>query len=139
MKKGGIINRGILKGIGEIGHTDAVMICDSGFPIPKDAQCVDLSLVKGTPRLEPVLDALLEEMVVEAFYLHDEMPGANPEGYAYVQKKLTKQTGHEVNFEVLKEKASQAKLIIRTGEIRPCSNIILIAASGVPEMVEKYI
>ena len=138
MKKNGIINRGLLKGIGEIGHTDMIFICDAGFPIPKDSLCIDLSIVKGFPTIDVVLEALLGEVVVEEYFVHDLMKKVNLECYEYVKSCLDRQEGNEVAFGILKEKANQAKMMIRTGDIRPCSNLVLVAASGVPEMVRKY-
>jgi D-ribose pyranase len=47
MKKTGIINRDVSALVAQMGHYDALMISDAGFPIPRGVPCVDLSLVAG--------------------------------------------------------------------------------------------
>lgn len=42
MKKGKLINSELSSVIAKMGHTDLLTICDSGLPIPKDVQRIDL-------------------------------------------------------------------------------------------------
>ena len=45
MKKSGIINPKLIRCLAELGHFDSFVICDMGFPIPKHAERIDLSLL----------------------------------------------------------------------------------------------
>ncbi|MFP4199634.1 MAG: RbsD/FucU domain-containing protein, partial [Halanaerobium sp.] len=51
MKRKGILNREIGRIIASMGHGQYLLVCDAGFPIPEEADCVDLSLKKGIPDL----------------------------------------------------------------------------------------
>ena len=55
MKKKGIINPDLAYALADLGHMDSFVICDMGFPIPKDAKRIDLSVVAGMPEFLPVL------------------------------------------------------------------------------------
>jgi D-ribose pyranase len=59
MKKSGILNAPLSGIIARMGHTDKLVICDSGLPIPKDAKVVDLALTKNIPRFLDVLKVVL--------------------------------------------------------------------------------
>ncbi|MGA2143035.1 MAG: RbsD/FucU domain-containing protein, partial [Brevinematales bacterium] len=73
MKKNGILNSGILKLIGTLGHTDRFTVCDAGLPIDKNVERIDLAVTKGTVKLMDVLKPLLEEIVVEKIIIAGEI------------------------------------------------------------------
>ncbi|HCC11063.1 MAG TPA: D-ribose pyranase, partial [Atlantibacter hermannii] len=47
MKKGTVLNADISRVISRLGHTDTVVVCDAGLPIPKTTERVDLALTQG--------------------------------------------------------------------------------------------
>jgi D-ribose pyranose/furanose isomerase RbsD len=49
MKKIGFLNSEISKIISELGHTDKIVICDSGLPIPTDVNELIWRLRKASP------------------------------------------------------------------------------------------
>ena len=49
MKKKGILNAQLLGELAKLRHTDKLVICDAGYPIPKDGNVVDVSLTEGVP------------------------------------------------------------------------------------------
>lgn len=65
MKKAGILNRHLSGALAELGHGDAVPVCDAGMPIPDGPRVVDLAFRAGVPSFAEVLDGLLAELVVE--------------------------------------------------------------------------
>lgn len=67
MKKRGILNAQLMSELTKLRHTDKMVICDAGFPIPKDATVVDVSLIAGVPTLPQVLKAVLNEIIVEEY------------------------------------------------------------------------
>jgi D-ribose pyranase len=123
VKKTGILNRHLAGELAALGHTDQVLVCDAGMPIPKGPRVVDLAFRAGVPSFAEVLDGLLAELVVEGATAAEEIRTANPTAAALLH-------GHFpdlalVPHEHLKELSSGAQLIVRTGEARPYANVLL--------------
>lgn len=130
MKRSGIINRDIARIVVELGHTDRITVCDCGFPIPDSAEVVDLSLVKGFPRLTDVLRALQEELIIERIILAKEIADKNPEMHNAILELFPDVAVDYVEHSEFKRiAAAGSKAYIRTGEATPFSNVIL--SSGV--------
>ncbi|WP_303395062.1 RbsD/FucU domain-containing protein, partial [Salmonella enterica] len=43
MKKGTVLHSGISSVISRLGHTDTVVVCDAGLPIPSTTERIDLA------------------------------------------------------------------------------------------------
>lgn len=128
LKKNGILNSEISKVLSDLGHTDEIVIADAGLPIPDGVQKIDLALSFSEPSFIRVLELVLEDMKVESVLLAEEITKKNPEQYQEVKNLLVDE--EEVCFishEDFKEKSQDAKVVIRTGEATPYSNIILQA------------
>ncbi|WP_374719554.1 D-ribose pyranase [Parageobacillus toebii] len=125
MKKRGILNKELSTLLASLGHTDTIVIADCGLPIPNESARIDLSLVKGFPPFLSVLDAILEELEVEAFTLAEEIKTENPVMYENIQQRLASVPMQFVPHEQFKEMTKSAKAVIRTGEATPYANIIL--------------
>ncbi len=134
MKKTGILNAQLIGELAKIRHQDKLVICDIGFPIPKGAVVVDVSLVEGIPTFMQVLKAVLNEIIVEDYTVFDFMKQYNTEYYDQIQEFFVNQTHSEVSMPEFIELSKEAKLFIRTGEGKPASNILLTSATGVKEM-----
>ncbi|MGD9559292.1 MAG: D-ribose pyranase [Oscillospiraceae bacterium] len=132
MKKGGMLNAKLLGALAELRHLDSVVICDAGFPVPKGANLIDISLVAYLPTFDQTLKAVLNELIFEKYIIFDFMKDYNPEAYAMVHEMMPAQECEEIPMVPdFLERCKEAKLFIRTGELRPCSNIMLVSASGV--------
>jgi D-ribose pyranase len=127
MKREGIINARLAGALAGLGHTDHVVVCDAGLPIPPGPEVVDLAFRFGVPSFETVLSGLLEELVVEGATAAEEVE-RNPSSYEFLTTRLP-DLGF-VPHEELKRMLPGAKLVIRTGEATPYSNVIL--RCGVP-------
>ncbi len=127
MKRGGIINARLAGFLAELGHTDHVVVCDAGLPVPPGPEVVDLAFRFGVPSFETVLSGVLEELVVEGVTAAEEVE-RNPHSYELLTTNL-RDLGF-VPHEELKRMAAAAKLVVRTGEATPYSNVILCC--GVP-------
>jgi D-ribose pyranase len=123
MKKAGILNRHLAGALVELGHTDQVLVCDVGLPIPTGPRLVDLAFRAGVPSFAEVLDGLLSELVVEGGTAAEEIRDANPEAYALLDTRLPELA--MVPHEKLKELSAGVRLIVRTGEARPYANVLL--------------
>lgn len=138
MKKHGILNAQLEAELTKLRHQDRFAIVDMGFPIPEGRNWVDISFVPGTPDFMLVLKTILRELVVEEYTIFDDMEEYNNDLYTEVTSLLTKQDVHKVAMEEFIEQVKTAKLVIRTGEFKPCSNIILTSASGVQDAVDEF-
>ncbi len=56
MKKHGILNRHLSGALASLGHTDGVLVCDAGMPIPDGPRVVDLAFRAGVPSFAEVLE-----------------------------------------------------------------------------------
>ena len=124
MKQDRILNPKLIRLIAAIGHTQTLVIADAGLPVPKGVLVLDLSLVRGVPSFQQVLDAVLEELVVEGCCLAEEMTQYNAELH---QRVCSQMAGMPVDHETFKVMIQQAHAIIRTGETSKYANIILYA------------
>ncbi len=123
MKRGDIINARLAGELARLGHTDLVVVCDAGLPIPPGPAVADLAFRLGVPRFETVLSGLLEELVVEGATAAEETR-ENPE-VAGVLRDLLPDLGLVPHHE-LKRMSANAKLVVRTGEATPpYANVIL--------------
>ncbi|HLL97565.1 MAG TPA: D-ribose pyranase [Rubrobacteraceae bacterium] len=127
MKRSGIINGRLAGSLASLGHTDHVVVCDAGLPIPPGLEVVDLAFQFGVPSFETVLSGVLEELVIEGATAAEEVE-RNPHSYE-VLKGWLPDLGF-VPHEELKRMVTWAKLVVRTGEATPYSNVIL--RCGVP-------
>lgn len=138
MKKTGILNAELLCELTKLRHLDTMVICDAGFPIPKGATVVDVSLVAGIPTFMQTLKAVLNELVFEEYAIFDFMKDYNKEYYDEVHSLLQKQKSTEVSMPGFIELSKDAKLFVRTGELKPASNILLVSASGVAPFCDDF-
>ena len=128
MKRGGIINANLAGALGRLGHTDLVVVCDAGLPIPPGPAVVDLAFRFGVPAFETVLSGLLEELVLDGAIAAEEIETQNPRSHEILKTRLPDLA--LITHEELKSMVGGAKLVVRTGEATPYSNVIL--RCGVP-------
>lgn len=129
MKKGGILNSELSRVIASMGHTDKLVICDSGLPIPKNSDVIDLALVSNIPKFLDTLKAVLEELKVEEAILAEEMAENKNGLYENVSSLMNGTKIKKVSHEKFKEltRAGGNITFVRTGEATPFANIILIS------------
>jgi D-ribose pyranase len=133
MKKSVLINSEISYVIAKMGHKDMLTICDSGLPIPKEVQRIDLSLRQGIPSFIETLETILEELRIEEVIIARETKEISPVLYQRLREiiesvdntdgisvKIT-----EVDHEEFKSITKESTCIVRTGEYTPYANIIL--------------
>ena len=51
MKKGTVLNSEISAVISRLGHTDTLVVCDAGLPIPHSTARIDMALTQGRSHL----------------------------------------------------------------------------------------
>ena len=125
MKKSTLINSEISYEISKMGHTDSIVVCDSGLPIPSGVKRIDLALKKGLPTFLDTLDTILEELEVEEVVIAKEIIEASNNLYKEIEKRFANITITTVSHEDFKMITKESKAIVRTGEFTPYANIIL--------------
>lgn len=138
MKKNGIINARLIEEIAGLGHFDTFVICDSGFPIPRDAFKIDLALINGIPSFMQTLKAVLGDVIVQKVTLMDGIKEANPYLHSEICSLMVRQEIEYLSFNDFRTLSKNVKFFIRTAEYTPCANMILVSASGVEERAVKY-
>ena len=126
MKNCGLLNPALLDAVASLGHTQYLVICDAGLPIPEGIKRVDVSLVPGTPCFDDVLRAICSEMVVESYIYATEMEEKNPSELQTMRQILKDVPGSGVSHEEFKALTRSARCIVRTGETKPYANVILV-------------
>lgn len=125
MKKSTLINSEISYEISKMGHTDSLVVCDSGLPIPSGVKRIDLALKKGLPTFLDTLDTILEELQVEEVIIAKEIIDASNDLYIEIQKRFENIKITKVSHEEFKALTKDSKAIVRTGEFTPYANVIL--------------
>lgn len=130
MKKTALLNVALSRTIAGLGHGDIVVIGDAGLPVPAGVEMIDLAVTPGLPDFASVLQVVLSEMQVERHIVAAELFEIAPPALAAIQQLSTQgllgaceQVPHS-DFKLL---SRQAKVIVRTGECKPFSNIALVA------------
>lgn len=123
MKRAGILNAPLSGALARLGHTDQVLVCDCGMPLPPHAEIVDLAFLPGVPTFRQVVQGLLDELAVEGAIAAQEIETGNPAANALLDDHLPGLT--YVPHEELKELAQNVRLVVRTGEATPYANVIL--------------
>jgi D-ribose pyranase len=127
MKRRGIINAPLSGHLARLGHTDLVVVADAGLPLPPQVPVVDLAIVFGKPSFTDVLDALLDEIVVEHAWISAEADSGLPA--RWVDERLP-HPAERVRHEELKAMLPGVRLAVRTGEATAYANVVL--RCGVP-------
>lgn len=133
MKKGKLINSELSYTIAKMGHTDTIAISDSGLPISKEVDKIDLALTKGIPSFIETLDIVLEELKIEEITIAEEIEKANPKIYSEIINRInyleniegSKIKISKISHENFKKETKNCVAVIRTGEFTPYANIIL--------------
>ncbi|MRS16627.1 D-ribose pyranase [Enterobacteriaceae bacterium RIT691] len=135
MKKGTVLNAELSSVISRLGHTDTLVVCDAGLPIPHSTQRIDMALTQGVPSFMQVLEVVTTEMQVETAILAAEIKTHNPQLHETLLRHLEQLQQHQGNtieiryttHEQFKQQTAQSQAVIRSGECSPYANVILCA------------
>jgi len=127
LKKIGVLNKEISDVIAGLGHTDQIIICDAGFPIPQGVRRIDLALEEGLPSFLDTLRVILKELSVEKIVVEKETKEVSPQRYEEILEFFPNVEVEIIPHAEFKERSKNVKAIIRTGEFTSYSNLMLIA------------
>ncbi|NOZ50443.1 MAG: D-ribose pyranase [Chloroflexi bacterium] len=138
MKSGKLLNAELSHAIASMGHTDLMIVCDAGFPIPSSAWRIDLAIMPDVPDLETVLTAVSCAFIAEKVSFATEMAENNPPLLEKVKLIFPDSDYLPIPHEqILNEMAARAKVIVRTGAFDPWGNILLYSGVDAPVWFSK--
>ena len=128
MRKSGLQHARLSAIVAGMGHGDLLVIADVGLPVPPGVECVDLAVTAGVPRFLDVLAAVAGELAVERCIVADELLAGDPgtELPARIDALLAVPR-ESVPHAEFKERTRRATAVVRTGEVTPYANVILVA------------
>lgn len=133
MKRNGILNQELARAIAAMGHGDIMILCDAGFPIPREAWRIDLALVQGVPDLETVFRAVSAELITEKVMFMEEFPANNGPLFAKAKLYFDERDFQAVPYgEFTGPIAARAKAIVRSGDFAPWGNLALVSGVDAP-------
>ena len=89
MRPGRILHPELAKALATCGHTDIILVTDAGFPIPKDANRIDLGYYAGAVDVLDILKMLRKEIFVEEVAFATEVKTHHPALYKDLQEIYT--------------------------------------------------
>lgn len=128
-RNNGTLNGQLARVISETGHTDHLVVTDAGLPIPPGVERVDLAIRPGLPSFLDLLDAVLEEVEIEAALMSEEIRTASPEMLKSIEDRLSARgvTATYVPHDDFKAATGAARAAVRSGEFTPYANVLLTA------------
>jgi D-ribose pyranase len=127
MRPDGLWHPELLSHLAAMGHGEEIVIADPGLPVAGVPR-IDLVWRAGEPAFQPVLTAVLEELVVEAAFVAEE--ATDPVLLTGLHASLRTIPTERISHDELKRRARAARVVVRTGETTPYANAIL--RCGVP-------
>lgn len=121
-----VLNPHLLDLLARVRHTNRLVVADAMFPSWPGVPTLDLSLVAGVPQVPQVLAAILQAWKPGILRMAAEFRQHQPE--AVQAEFFAALGGVEPEFEPhlrLKERVPGAVGLIRTGEMRIYTNVIL--------------
>ena len=118
MKKIGCLNSELSYVISKLGHFDTLTIGDCGLPVPRGVQRIDLAVTYGVPGFFDVFDVVDAEAKFQKVTIASESKTQDD----FIDEEFM---GEEVPHEVFKAGTVKSVAVVRTGECKPYSNVIL--------------
>ena len=125
MKDAGVLHPELARTLASAGHGDLIGLADAGLPIVPTTPRIDLAFAPGKPPLLEVLDAVLEELRVEAYVVAHESTDDAAWLLDALAERLPDAHVERVTHEGLKAMTRGARAVVRTGEFRPFANVLL--------------
>lgn len=130
MRHGGILHPQLAAVLAGLGHGDLICVADAGLAIPAGVARVDLGFAPGRPPLVDVLTAILDELVIERYWLAEPAPTSAAPVVQFLADRLPDQPPTYLSHEELKGLLPDVRAVVRTGEFTAYANVVL--GCGVP-------
>lgn len=138
MKLGKILNQELNNAIASMGHGDLMIVCDAGFPIPRDAWRIDLAITENVPDLKMVLELINSDMYAEKVVWANEVGQFNPNLEKMLREMYADREVETIPTDIiLNEMPTKAKCIVRSGAFNPWGNILLYSGIDAPKWFNR--
>lgn len=132
MKRTGLLNRHLSELVASLGHMNEITVADAGLPAPQGIPVIDLAVTPGVPRFWDVLAGLQHELVIESAVWATNADHGLSESMIEVFDQWAKEQGKQIecdqiHHDAFKLRSVNSRAIIRTGEITPYANVILVS------------
>ena len=135
MKKHVLLNAPLSHVIATMGHTDQLVVCDAGLPIPAAPERIDLAVSRGVPKFMDVVQAITAEMQIERVIMAHEFAEVSPalhiELVAHMEHLATEQERNisfdYVSHEEFKQMTHTSRAVVRPGDCTPYANVIFVS------------
>lgn len=109
-----------------VGHTQMLIVCDRGFPVPQGLPLgvLDLSVTADVPTVPQLLNALLPELPHDRIIVAREMREKSPKRFRWHRAQPAPVEVHP--HQHFKHLTREAVACIRTGDATPYANIIIV-------------
>ena len=125
----GLLNPQLLSLLARIRHTNTLVIADAMFPSWSGIETVDLSLVGGVPTVPQVLLAVLADWKAGSAWMAEEFLAQNTPATQQEFRAVLGSVRWEMEPHLaLKRRVPSCTGLIRTGEMRTYTNIVLESA-----------
>ncbi len=139
MKRSGVLHPELLDLIATAGHGDVIVLADAGLRIPAAAARLDLAISCGVPTMAQVVDAVNQELVIEAATVATEFKDWNPEVFEDVVSRLPVVPDAKSHEDLMADMAERAFAYIKTGECSAYSSVALVCGVNyIDEAVDLY-
>ncbi|MCP4306781.1 MAG: D-ribose pyranase [bacterium] len=133
MKQNGILHPELLDLIAAAGHGDVIVLADAGLRIPTTTTRLDLAITCGVPTMAQVVEAVKQELVIEAATVATEFEDWNPDVYQDVVSRLPVDPDSKPHLDLMAEMAGTAFAYVKTGECSAYSSVALVCGVNYPE------
>lgn len=127
MKKGGILHPELSYLVASCGHTDYMVLADKGFPVPRDADRINLGFLDDMPTITEVLNAISKEMKIDRIIVTKEMHDISLERLKELKITYPTIKFEETTHSALKDLSKEACGIVKTGDTCPYANLIVVS------------
>jgi D-ribose pyranase len=103
------------------GHTDEILVCDAGYPIPPGLPTVDLAYRPGQAPFLEVVEAVVATIDVEGAVVASDVSAA----IGATIDRFLGFPAERIAHPLLKERARGCRGVVRTGEYTRFANVIL--------------
>lgn len=121
MRSSVLIHPGLLQLLASLGHTDEVLVCDAGFPIPAHVPRIDLAYRPGGAPFLDVLATVVASVHIEESAIASEASAELGQSIDQIVTPPARRIPHAS----LKTRSQDCRGAIRTGEYTPYANVLL--------------
>lgn len=126
------LNEHLSAAAASLAHGQSIVVVDYWYPIPADANKIDLSVLPGLPNIEQVVEAITADVQVQEYFLAEQALERNQGMIAYLRKRIPDARALMLphkdfrDFVQYDRRGSTPRAFVRTGYQEPYGNTMLV-------------